>query len=176
MNLSFLSINVRGLNDLATIHRLRIYISRLNPTPDVVLIQEHNLTGSKAVGLGRQLLPGTGYFFREAAPGYGHGASDGGAGCGGVATLISCRLAQYASNSGSLFRGRALWVTLANLPGGDFGILNIYASNDARERTQFWSRLLDGTPKLDRWLLGGDFNMVESPADKSSACGRLISA
>lgn len=45
-----------------------------------------------------------------------------------------------------------------------FVICSIYAPNDYRERGELWNWLtmLEDIP----WIIGGDFNVVESPSDK----------
>lgn len=108
MMLSIYSLNVRGLNDPAKVLRLRNYLQSLQPAPDIFLIQEHKLTGSRAANLGRQLHQNASYFFTEALQGYGHLGNESGAGCGGTAMLVNNRLERNIANIGSLHQGRVL--------------------------------------------------------------------
>jgi exonuclease III len=172
INLS--TLNVRGLNDPMKTLRLRNYIKAAQPSIDTLLIQEHKLTGDKALRLGKALDSRAIYLHSDAEPGYNHAQGTNGAGCGGSAILIANKWEKAIASSGSCFKGRALWVILTNLPGGDLGILNIYSPNDQHDRIMLWQELGLTLPRNYRWILGGDFNMVENPSDKSSQCGRLI--
>ncbi|KAG0573683.1 hypothetical protein KC19_VG200300 [Ceratodon purpureus] len=174
MKLTIYSLNVRGLNDPAKVTRLRNYIQNLQPAPDILMLQEHKLTGEKAAILGRQLNPTYRYLFIAARPGYRNEDRANGAGRGGTATLIQNSLDRFIINSVSLYQGRALWIVLGNIAGYSWGFLNVYSPNDAQERTRFWESILDNLPPNCHWMVGGDFNMVESSVDKSTACGRLI--
>ena len=174
MNLTLCTMNVRGSNDPAKLKKLRNYLQILQPAPDILLLQEHKLTSANAADLGRQLNPRATYIFSEASQGYGHSERGEGAGCGGTTILIHNRLDRFIINSGSLHQGRVLWVILGNLPGGPWGFINIYNSTDARKRRQLWLQLPESLPENCKWFFGGDFNMVESSADKSSMCGRLV--
>ena len=170
MNLTILSLNVRGLNDPDKIRRLKNYLDSQIPTFDVCLLQEHKLTGQKAADLGRSLNRQAHYFYTEALPGYS--LADSGAGRGGTAILVHNRF--NVANSGSIFRGRASWVVLSSIPGGDCGILNIYSPNNPAERKTLWELIPESVPQNCRWTVAGDLNMVESPVDKTTACGRIL--
>jgi len=61
------------------------------------------------------------------------------------------------------------------MPGGDLAVLNVYASTIERERVELWSELLASLPKDCNWILSGDWNFVETRADKSNNCGRMVS-
>ena len=52
--------------------------------------------------------------------------------------------------------------------------MNIYGPNYAPERKLIWSMIVGGIPKLDKWLLGGDYNMLESNVGKFFVCVRLL--
>lgn len=58
---------------------------------------------------------------------------------------------------------RAAWVTF-QYGDSSFGLCNIYAPNDYRDRAELWKWLasLSNIP----WILGGDFNMVEHKDEK----------
>jgi len=92
-----------------------------------------------------------------------------------VATFISPRWAKFISSSGSLCGGRVLWCILSRLPGGDVGFINLYASHTAQSRKILWETMSRELPSTCRWVLLGDFNMVERRSDKTSASGSSIS-
>ena len=45
------------------------------------------------------------------------------------------------------------------------GIMSVYAPTDARSRARFWSQLAHELPEVDSWIVGGDFNNLDSPLD-----------
>jgi hypothetical protein len=53
------------------------------------------------------------------------------------------------------------WFVLAGLLGGEVGITNVYASNDSSNRCELWSAMAQELPHTARWILMGDFNMVD---------------
>jgi hypothetical protein len=97
-----------------------------------VILQEHKLLGNNARELGQNLWPEATYFTLEAIPGYA--LNQGGAGKGGVSILVSPYLKYMVECSNLVRDNRAIWITLARIPIGKLGILNIYASNSSQER------------------------------------------
>ena len=71
---------------------------------------------------------------------------------------------------------RCHWIVLLGLPLDNIGLANIYASNEPPLRYQLWKLMLHQLLNSVRWILAGDFNMVEAHQDKTNLCGRLISA
>ena len=59
---------------------------------------------------------------------------------------------------------RTIWLLLS-INNHSFGVVNVYASNDAMERPQMWALLADNLPSAT-WVMCGDFNMVEAAFDK----------
>lgn len=47
-----------------------------------------------------------------------------------------------------------------------FHVASVYAPNETGERSGCW-KFLNDRLSGDRWLLGGDWNMVEAPTDRS---------
>jgi exonuclease III len=90
--------------------------------------------------------------------------------------FISPKLAPFIHSHGNFGVNLCQWVRFHNIPGGDFSIANIYAPHsNPLARAQLWQEL---TSKLDpncRWILCGDWNMVEDSSDKSSTNGRILS-
>lgn len=82
--------------------------------------------------------------------------------------MLSPKLAALVIDAGSVLVNRAQWVILRGIPGGDLGIINIYAPNDIVERCQLWETLIQELPTSCRWILAGDFNMVETRQDKTN--------
>ena len=173
MMIKIITFNVRGLNDPKKVDRLRNFFQNSQRGVDVIFLQEHKLRDTKAANLGRTLFPRRKCWVSEADPGYNVDGQEG-AGKGGICTLLHEKLAPLVSSYGSILHNRAFWFRLKGLPGGDLGILNIYAPNDSRERTLLWQELSARLPSDCRWIVSGDFNMVESAQDKSTLCGKLI--
>ena len=59
---------------------------------------------------------------------------------------------------------RTIWLLLS-INNHSFGVINVYASNDAMERSQMWTWLVDNLPPTT-WVMCGDFNMVEVASNK----------
>ena len=150
MKLNLITLNVRGLNDPAKITRLRNYLQGLQPILDIIMIQEHKLKLTKAEGLGSSLMINFGYFYMDAIRGYGHGANEAGAGCGGQAIPVSSRIMPHVVSSGSLCQGRILWINLTNIPGGEMGVATVYSPNEAADRRALWDRLPQALPPFSR--------------------------
>jgi len=90
--------------------------------------------------------------------------------------LLTCssQLANIVSQYGTIMENHAQWVILQGVLGGDLGILNVYAPNDSQGRYQLWKSLIRKLPTTWRWIIGGDFNTVESCWDKTNPCRRLV--
>jgi len=78
------------------------------------------------------------------------------------------------TNHGTILDNRAQWFILSGFPGGEVGIINVYAPNDSQTRCQLWESMIRELPTNCRWILAGDFNMVENRNDKTNPCGRMI--
>jgi exonuclease III len=61
------------------------------------------------------------------------------------------------------------------MPGGDIGIINIYAPNETTKCAQLWEAMIETLSQTYRWIFMGDYNMVKTKQDKTNPCGRLIS-
>ncbi|MCO5612034.1 hypothetical protein L7F22_066296 [Adiantum nelumboides] len=69
----------------------------------------------------------------------------------------------------------ALYVAI-DIDGTLVGFLNVYAHNTPRERARFWAQLTDALPVVDTWILGGDFNNIESDSDWCSDTRPVLSS
>jgi exonuclease III len=141
---------------------------------DILCFQEHRLRGARLQDLKSKMWPGAGSFAQEALVGYRHGPNDVGAGKGGVCMWVAPQLLHLVTNSGHSRCGRAQWIRLQGTPGGDISILNVYASTEARVRTDLWGELLASLPRDCKWLMVGDWNVVERRVDKSTSCGKIM--
>lgn len=137
-----------------------------------MFIQEHKLRGQGALNLGRSLWRRATTFCTEAEIGYTPDGSN--AGKGGIASLIAPKWAKFISQSGSICGGRVHWFILKRLSGGDIGFANIYALHEPHPRRVLWESMARELPNTCRWILLGDFNMVERRVDKSSTCGKSM--
>ena len=54
-----------------------------------------------------------------------------------------------------------MWVSL-QVADALVGILCVYAPTIASERAWFWGQIVDVLPIVDSWIVGGDFNNVET--------------
>jgi hypothetical protein len=54
------------------------------------------------------------------------------------------------------------------------GFLNLYAPNNTSDRCLLWEQLIISLPNACRWVVAGNFNMVERSGDKTSQCGKII--
>ena len=102
MKVHLLSLNVRGLNEGASVNLLQSYIRDCQPSLDFIAIQEHKLRGTALAAMGTRLWRHAPYFSLEATAGYGHDPADPGAGCGGVLTLLHPRWERHVGDSGYL--------------------------------------------------------------------------
>jgi exonuclease III len=89
---------------------------------------------------------------------------------GGTAIMVHPEFS--IQGKGSLNFGQAAWVQLT-AQGEDFGIVSIYASSEsAWERNLLW-HILTNQLAADRWILCGDFNMVETQEDTTGTASIL---
>lgn len=175
MRLTMISQNVQGLNNSDALNRVRSYYQPLFPSLDILSLQEHKLRGDKIRSLRRSFWPRAGFYYQEASPAYGHDADEPGAGSGGICTWIAPHIKHLVQSSGHSRSGRAQWIRLSSIPGEDLSILNVYAPNSSRERKVLWDELAAVLPQDCRWVLLGDWNVVERASDKSNANGSVLS-
>lgn len=174
MKLQMLSFNARGLNDEAAVTNLQSYIRNSIPVPDIVAIQETKLQGGAASYVGGRIWRPATCFSLDATPGYGYDPTEPGAGCGGIMIFIHPRWARKIGASGLLLDNQGHWFVLQGLPGGDIGFVNLYAPNESPARCLLLESLARDLSRTCRWLVMGDFNMVEHRADKTRQCPTMI--
>jgi hypothetical protein len=121
------------------------------------------------------MWPRTSFFAQEAVVGYRHGPDDVRAGRRGVCFWGAPQIVYLVSGSGHSQFSRAQWIHLYGTPGGDVSILNVYAPTEVRARTALWEELSTSLPHDCKWILCGNWNVVECKIDKSTACGKIMS-
>ena len=173
MIIKAITFNVRGLNEPRKIERLRQYFQNMQGGADIIMLQEHKLRGEKAGTLGKLLFPNGKCWIQKADQGYNINGSEG-AGRGGICTFLNNKLTPLVTDQGNILGNKAFWICLQGLPGGDLGILNIYAPNESRARIVLWQELTLRLPTDYKWLVSGDFNMVENAQDKSALCSKTM--
>lgn len=175
MNIILITQNLQGANSPSKVDVLRNYYWSTKASVDILCFQEHRLRGDRLLAFGRTMWPRADFFCKEASLGYGHNLGEAGASKGGVCMWASPAIKHQVLSSGFSRCGRAQWIRLGGFPGGDVSVLNVYASTDSRERTELWTELLASLAKDCKWIMSGDWNLVERREDKSSTCGKLIS-
>ena len=65
---------------------------------------------------------------------------------------------------GILIDGRAIYV-FVHIEDALVGFMYTYVPTTPRERVIFWDCILDVLPNVDHWVVGGDFNNIESHND-----------
>jgi exonuclease III len=175
MKLTIVSQTLPGLNDSAKVNVVKNYFRPLIPNIDILCVQEHKLWGARLLALKDTIWPRAAFYAQEVALGYRHVLGEQGDGKEGICTWISLDIQHLVTDTGHSRCGRAQWLHLSGIPGGDLNIINIYASTNVAERVSMWDELSRVLPRDCRSVLLGDFNFVENKEDKSSLCGRLIS-
>ncbi len=59
------------------------------------------------------------------------------------------------------FKNRSQWLKMEGLLSGPINILNIHTPNESAKGNKLWEYLKMKLPKDCRWIICGDFNMVE---------------
>lgn len=57
---------------------------------------------------------------------------------------------------------------------GRIGVLVVYASNKSPNKASLWQKIADSIDKSKRWLVAGDYNMVEHSIDRKGGFGKLV--
>ena len=167
--LNIISWNVRGLGGsncgkVRSVFRRQLKKSLVGRI-DVLLIQEHHLNEQRIRKYGN-LLPGK---WRQLwVPALGVNRLKAGL-CIAINDtcllnflhygVLSCSRGQYA-----IFQiGLKKW-----------GLLNIYAPNNAKDRMILWKSIISQLPTVDHWAIAGDFNMVEDVSDRVGGTSQTV--
>jgi hypothetical protein len=108
---------------------------------DFLCIQEHKLQSNKLLALSSQVWPGAQFFHCDASTAYNHTIGEPGVGSGGICTFVSPRLQILIHSSGTTWGNRAQWILLKGFPGGDLGIINVYAPYSPVAKMHLWKEL-----------------------------------
>jgi exonuclease III len=176
MKLVIISQNMQGLNDPAKLDIVRHYFRPMLSKVDIVCFQEHKLRDPQLLALKDAIWPQAGFYTQEASLGYRHTLGQVGAGKGGVCMWVAPAIQHLVTSTGHSRCGRAQWARFLGIPGGDVNVINMYASTETMLRIELWKELTRVLPRDYRSVFLGDFNFVENRDDKSSLCGKLISA
>ena len=168
-SLNIISWNVRGLGGrncckVRSVFRRQLKKSLVGRI-DVLVIQEHHLNEQRIRKYGN-LLPGK---WRQLwVPALGVNRLKVGL-CIAINDncllnflhygVLSCSRGQYA-----IFQiGLKKW-----------GLLNIYAPNNAKDRMILWKSIISQLPTVDHWAIAGDFNMVEDVSDRVGGTSQTV--
>lgn len=89
--------------------------------------------------------------------------------------FISPKLATFILSHGVVGVNLGQWVRFKNIPGGDVAIANIYEPHsNSQIRIQLWQEIIRSLNPDCRWIICGDWNMVEKHKDKFSTCSRIL--
>ena len=91
-----------------------------------------------------------------------------------VEILLAHKYARPVTAHGSLYNHRIIWIKPEGIAGGSIGLACVYAPNILTERRHLWHIMMESLPRDCKWILGGDFNMMERQKNKSNDCGREI--
>jgi hypothetical protein len=138
-------------------------------------LQEHKLKEEKTKTLWNKIWAQVQCKFLHASPGYINEKRRVGISKGGVCMVVTNKWAKFIVVKGSIAKNRILWVQFDGIPRGKLGVGNIYAPNEFRDRCRLWEDMLVQLPSNCKWILVGDFNMVECTKDKLRCCNRFIS-
>jgi hypothetical protein len=75
--------------------------------------------------------------------------------------LLNNKWANFVVHYEIAFRNISQWLKMESLLGGPINILNIYTPNELAEGSKLWEYLKMKLPKYGKWIICGDFNMVE---------------
>ncbi|KAL3699302.1 hypothetical protein R1sor_017324 [Riccia sorocarpa] len=167
MKISLITYNVRGLTRRASRTRLKLALRDLQPSLDVLAIQEHKIREHKLEFYLKNVWSQATIVARAAADGIHtlHNPQVS-AGKGGVALALSARLVGLMTQEGSI-ENRVVWVHLDGLKCGPIGIMAVYAPNTTAERTQLWKEITRKVDNTRAWVVLGDFNMITEPRDQA---------
>lgn len=85
---------------------------------------------------------------------------------GGVAIAVRSGRGIQVTAQGQDAEGRFIWIKVKR---GDeeFGVCNVYAPCNIRERKELWGRMQTQLDPAYKWMVGGDLNFIEELTDKS---------
>ena len=91
---------------------------------------------------------------------------------GGTGIILSAKMTKLVTHHGILYPGRAQFVILNISPTLQLGIINIYGFSHTGPRAMMWAHLAQAQLPDAQWVLGGDFNNIESTNDKQGGSAK----
>lgn len=132
------------------------------PTTDVLLLQEIKLPETACLKQARFVeFKGGSSLWNE-----GSFSPQSGRFKGGTGIILSPRMATRVTHHGILYPGRMQYIVLNITPQVQLGIINVYGFSHTGPRAMMWNHLAQATLPDAKWVLAGDFNNIESVADK----------
>jgi exonuclease III len=156
MKLTIMTQNLQGLNDEGCVEVVKNYYRNHLRDIDILCFQEHKLRGKKLQNLKDKIWRGAKFLVEEAEAAYNNRLDGPGAGRGGLCMWVSAHIHHLVSKTGRSRAGRAQWIRLSGIAGGDLAVLNVCAPNLSDVRCDLWIELIDTLPKDYRWLMAGD--------------------
>jgi hypothetical protein len=141
--------------------KLRALIQKSKPRTEILLLQDHRLHKDDCLlTMGLPLKHNLNYWNKA------HYKLDTGCFIGGTSILTSTRLAPYLEASGVILPARAQFILLKLSSTYRLGVITVYAYNSPYKRVSLWKKTMDYDLLLAHWVMGADFNLLESLCDK----------
>lgn len=165
--LSTLSYNVRGLASRQRRVNAHLLLASVRARPDVICLQEHKLRAWRLHRIKKEVWPAAHWNCAPAAEGV-HAARNPGveAGRGDVALCVSIELSNYITNEGISLCNRAAWICCSHLIWGRIGFIGVCGPNSTEERIVLWRFLIFNLDPSYRWMMLGDFNLIDATSDQ----------
>lgn len=168
-----------NMNSLASRQRrlqAREFIEGLHQLLDVLCIQEHHLHHNKTTKLSNEVWRATHFVTAPAED--GEPAARNArvtAGKGGVCLAFGPKIKSSIVQEGIMPSHRAVWACLENEKNGKIGILGLYAPNDACHKTTLWREIFRQLDFSYKWVILGDYNMIEHSRDQKGGTRSVVS-
>lgn len=170
-----LSFNARGLASRQRRVAARHLLASLRARPDVLCLQEHKLRAGRLNKIPNEVWPRIHWLCAPAAEGL-HARRNLGveAGRGGVPLGIQGDFARYIVKEGITNCTRAVWICVIHPVWGRIGFCGAYGPNSAAERLTLSRSLFFELDPTFKWVLLGDFNMIELPSEQLGSSGGCV--
>ena len=142
--------------------------SQTTPGTEILLLQETKLPEEACLKqTGFVEMRGGSSFWNEAAFSAQTGRFK-----DGTSIVLSAKMSRIVTHHGILYPGRAQYVVLQISPTLRLGIINVYGFSNTGPRAMMWSHLAQVNLPEAQWVLAGDFNNIESVADKQGGSAK----
>jgi exonuclease III len=153
--LTIVSLNIRRLGKDSTKQKLiKTWLSSLQNSPQILLIQEHHLDEQGATNStkGMEFWQG-GAFWNPGIP-MGNSQRI----RAGTAILVDMMTTPFVKEDGIITEGRTQYLTLHLPDNTELSIINTYAPKASRDRATLWKIIEEANFTADHVIIGGDFN------------------